>query len=139
MTLPLSHQPVLRAAVQSVLNGMLGAPVDTNTGTQDGNRLGVLYQEMTAAGDRLGDALRLEQEFNKIDLTQLERWRLHRQTVECMAQKYASAVSNWRDALLLQCRGGTRQRFRPRWWATASSWFSAVPAGASSDLTRRMW
>ena len=71
-------------------------------------RLEVAWRDMTAAGDLLIDALRLEQEFNETDPTkaegdELERWRLHRNTVECIAEDYASAVSKWREALQVEC------------------------------------
>jgi hypothetical protein len=104
MTMQLSDQPVLRA-VQSIPQVIIGATVDTNRPAQNRTRLEVFWRDMTAAGDLLIDALRLEQEFSKIDLTEadddvLERWRLHRKTVKCRVEDYASAVSDWREALL---------------------------------------
>jgi hypothetical protein len=107
MTLELTDQPALRA-VQSILRALIGSPEDTSRPGQR-TRLEVLWRDMTAAGDLLADVLRLEQKFNKIDLTQtdadvLDRWRLHRQTVERMAEDYVSAVSNWREALQVECQ-----------------------------------
>ncbi|SPE26087.1 hypothetical protein SBA6_1010017 [Candidatus Sulfopaludibacter sp. SbA6] len=107
MTLQLSGQPVLRA-VQSILQIMIGAPADTSRRAQHGTRLEIVYRDLTAAGDVLIDALLREQEFSRIDFTQaeedvLERWRLHRKTVESMAENYASTLSNWRQTLLADC------------------------------------
>ena len=95
-------------AGQSLLKALIGAFVNRSRRAQHGTRIEVLWREMTAAGDLLIDALRLEQEFSKSDFTEVEgdvlkRLRLHRNTVECIAEDYASAVSKWREALQGEC------------------------------------
>src|SRR6185436_225613 len=62
---------------------------------------GVFFDELITAGERLIDALRLERNFNKIDLTEetedgmLETWRLQRAEADGIAADYALAVSDW--------------------------------------------
>jgi len=84
---------------------MVHIPVHVSGPAQEPTRLEFLWREMTGAGDLLIEALRLEQEFGEVDLTQveddvLERWRLNRRAVERLAGYYASALSQWREALL---------------------------------------
>jgi hypothetical protein len=104
----LSDQPVLRA-VQFLLKALIDSPLCAKKPAHGGTQIESLFRQMTATGDHLLDALRLERGFDKscptkADGDALERWRNHRQSVDLMARDYVSAVSTWRETLLVECR-----------------------------------
>jgi len=104
MTIHVVEQPVFKA-VQAILKAKFARPVshrDTFPNTPARSEL--LRREVTLVGDLLIDALRLECEFGKSNLTTAEdealsQWRTCRADVERLARDYASTVARWREAV----------------------------------------
>lgn len=115
MRIQAAEQSVLRAT-QSVLTVMLGMrKPNKNECANNQAHTAALYREMTVAGDRLLEVLRFELKFRKIDLSYatgevLERWRICQSAVELCGEEYVAALTNWREAIVEDCKSANHQR-----------------------------
>jgi len=105
MAVLLANEPILRT-MQSAVREILGLQLSPSRKRLLSNDCDTeyVYIQLAAAGDLLLDALRLEKELSKLDLSragdeELEQFRERRTAVEQLAADYISLVAGWREAL----------------------------------------
>jgi hypothetical protein len=77
------------------------APQNSGTGQDSDLRARILYEAMMAAGDRLLEAMEKEQNLTlRWDEDGVfDQWKVQRETVGELSQRYIQAVSRWREAI----------------------------------------
>ena len=117
MAVLLANEPFLQR-MQSVVRTMLGLDRSTRRSLLDDEpNVEVIFSQVAAAADLLIDALRLREEFAKLDpnLTgdeELARLRELGAAVEQLTEDYSSLIATWRETIEAGCRPGPRPSAR---------------------------